>query len=99
MSRKYKGYSCDKFLSRLIKNKCNFLLKKGTEVDQIVYGENHFLYATPNKNFPKKKMFLFKLVNDDIKKYLDENPFINQFTAKLLNQKKDTALWLNKKIY
>jgi hypothetical protein len=82
MAKKYKGRSCDRFLSRLIKNKCNFLLKKGTEVDQIVYGDNHFLYATPNKNFAKSKLFLFKMVNDDVKKYLDENPFINQLPKK-----------------
>jgi hypothetical protein len=77
MDKKFKNLKCDRFLDRLIKNKADFSIKKGVEIDQIIFGDTHFLYATPNKNFPKKKLFLFKVVNDDVKKFIDQNPFID----------------------
>lgn len=77
MSKKFKNLKCDRFLDRLIKNKANFSIKKGVEIDQILFGDMHYLYSTPNKNFPKNKLFLFRVVNDDVKKFIDENPFID----------------------
>jgi hypothetical protein len=53
------------------------LVKRGVEIDQIIFGDTHYLYNTPNKNFPRNKIFLFKLVNDDVKKFINENPFID----------------------
>jgi len=77
MEKRFKNTSCNRLLDRLIKNKADFSIKKGTEIDQIIYGNNHFLYSTPNKNFPRKKIFLFKVVNDDVKKFIEKNPFID----------------------
>jgi hypothetical protein len=77
MIKKFKNLNCQNFLDRLIKNKASFLIKKGVEIDQIIFGGTHFLYATPNKNFPKNKIFLFGIVNNDVKKFIDENVFID----------------------
>ena len=77
MVKKFKKLSCDRFLNRLIKNKASFLVKRGVEIDQIIFGDTHYLYKTPNNNFPLNKLFLFNLVNDDVKKFINENPFID----------------------
>lgn len=83
MKRQFKNFSCDRTYKRLVGGKHNFLIRKGSEVNQIIFGKNHYLFATENRNFPKSKLYLFKMVNDDVKKFIDNNPFID-----LLPQKK-----------
>lgn len=77
MKRQFKNFSCDRTYNRLVGGKHNFLIRKGSEVNQIIFGQNHYLFATENKNFPKSKLYLFKMVNDDVKKFIDNNPFID----------------------
>lgn len=74
LARQFKNFSADRTFKRLIGGKHNFSIKKGSEVNQIIFGKNHYLFATENRNFPKSKLFLFKLVNDDVKKFLKNNP-------------------------
>ena len=76
MKRQFKNFSSERTYNRLVGGKHNFLIRKGSEVNQIIFGENHYLFATENKNFPKSKLYLFKMVNDDVKKFIDNNPFI-----------------------
>lgn len=77
MKRQFKNFSSERTYNRLVGGKHNFLIRKGSEVNQIIFGENHYLFATENKNFPKSKLYLFKMVNDDVKKFIDNNPFID----------------------
>jgi hypothetical protein len=77
MKRQFKNFSCDRTYKRLVGGKHNFLIRKGSEVNQIIFGANHYLFATENRNFPKSKLYLFKMVNDDVKKFIDNNPFID----------------------
>jgi hypothetical protein len=77
MKRQFKNFSCDRTFKRLVGGKHNFLIRKGSEVNQIIFGQNHYLFATENKNFDKGKLYLFKMVNDDVKKFIDNNPFID----------------------
>lgn len=74
--RTFKKNKCDKYLDRLLKVKATFYVKRGVEVDQIIFGANHFLYSTGNNNFPPEKLFLFNRVNIDVKKFLEKTPFI-----------------------
>lgn len=77
MKRQFKNFSSERTYNRLVGGKHDFLIRKGSEVNQIIFGENHYLFATENKNFPKSKLYLFKMVNDDVKKFIDSNPFID----------------------
>jgi hypothetical protein len=77
MARQFKNFSSDRTFKRLVGGKHSFLIRKGSEVNQIIHGKNHYLFATPNRNFPKNKLFLFKKVSDDVKKYLSQNSIID----------------------
>ena len=74
--RTFKRNKCDRYFNRLLKVKASFYVKRGVEVDQIIFGGNHFLYSTGNNNFPPEKIFLFNVVNKDVKKFLQNTPFI-----------------------
>lgn len=74
--RTFKRNKCDRYLSRLLKVKATFYVKRGVEVDQIIFDTNHFLYSTGNNNFPPEKLFLFHKVNIDVKNFLKDSPFI-----------------------
>jgi hypothetical protein len=77
MKKQFKNFSCDRTFKKLVGGKQNFLIRKGSDINQIIFGDNHYLFATENKNFPKSKLYLFKMVNDDVKKFIDNNPFID----------------------
>ena len=77
MKKQFKNFSCDRTFKKLVGGKQNFLIRKGSDINQIIFGDNHYLFATENKNFPKNKLYLFKMVNDDVKKFIDNNPFID----------------------
>ncbi len=82
ITRQFKNFSCDRTYKRLVGGKHNFSIRKGSEVNQIIFGKNHYLFATENRNFPKSKLYLFKLVNDDVKKFISQNSFIELPPAK-----------------
>jgi hypothetical protein len=62
--------------SNLVEGKGNFLIRRGSECNELIFDGLHNVYATENKNFPSNKIFLFNLVNRDVKKFLKTNPFI-----------------------
>jgi hypothetical protein len=74
--RTFKKNKCDRYLGRLLKAKASFYVKRGVEVDQIIFDTNHFLYSTGNNNFPPEKLFLFNKVNIDVRNFLKNTPFI-----------------------
>jgi len=76
VSRKYKRVSMDSMYSTLVEGKGDFLIRRGTECNELIFDVNHNVYTTQNKNFPSKKIFLFNLVQKNVKKFLKTNPFI-----------------------
>lgn len=76
VSRKYKRVSMDSMYSTLIEGKGDFLIRRGTECNELIFDVNHNVYTTQNKNFPSKKIFLFNLVQKNVQKFLKTNPFI-----------------------
>jgi hypothetical protein len=76
VKKAYKNFSFKRTLKQLVGGKQNFFVREGTEVCEIVFGKNHFLYSTGKKNIPKNKLFLFKKVQFDAKIFVDNNPLI-----------------------
>ena len=74
--RNYKRVSMDNMYANLVEGKGNFLIRRGTECNELIFDGIHNIYQTQNKNFPSNKIFLFNLVTRDVKKYLKTNPFI-----------------------
>lgn len=77
LPRKYKKVKIDRTLENLKVNEIDFYLRKGTECNELIYENQHRVYTSGSKNFPNDKVFLFNLVQQDCKKFLAKNPFID----------------------
>jgi hypothetical protein len=87
VQRNYKRVSMDSMYGNLVNGKGDFLIRRGTECNELIFDGLHNVYATQNKNFPSNKIFLFNLVTRDVKKFLKTNPFIE------LPPKKDVTFY------
>jgi hypothetical protein len=87
LERSYKRKGFENFTKNLIDSGADFLIRNGSECRELIYDTIHNVYATQNNNFPKNKVFLFNLVNRDVKKYLEKNGSV------ILKPKKNTAEW------
>lgn len=70
------GNSGDFLLDRMLKEKADGFIKKGTFTDEIVWGSYSYIIPKMSKrkqNYFKKGMFLFGMVRKDVKQYLQEN--------------------------
>jgi hypothetical protein len=76
LQRNYKRVSMDNMYNNLVKGKGDFLIRRGTECNELIFDGLHNVYSTENKNFPSNKIFLFNLVTRDVKKFLKTNPFV-----------------------
>ena len=76
VKRNYKRVPMTNMYSNLVEGKGSFLIRRGSECNELIFDGLHNVYATENKNFPSNKIFLFNLVNRDVKKFLKTNPFI-----------------------
>lgn len=76
VKRTYKRVPMTRMYTNLVEGKGNFLIRRGTECNELIFDGNHNVYATENKNFPSNKIFLFNLVSRDVKKFLKTNPFV-----------------------
>jgi hypothetical protein len=76
VQRNYKRVTMDNMYSNLVEGKANFLIRRGSECNELIFDGFHNVYKTENKNFPSNKIFLFNLVTRDVKKYLQKNPFV-----------------------
>ena len=85
--RTYKRVPMTRMYSNLVEGKGDFLIRRGTECNELIFDGNHNVYTTENKNFPSNKIFLFSLVTRDVKKFLKKNPFIE------LPPKKDVTFY------
>ncbi len=76
VKRNYKRVPMTNMYSNLVEGKGSFLIRRGSECNELIFDGLHNVYATESKNFPSNKIFLFNLVNRDVKKFLKTNPFI-----------------------
>jgi hypothetical protein len=83
----YKRVPMTRMYTNLLEGKVNFLIRRGTECNELIFDGNHNIYPTENKNFSSKKVFLFNLVARDVKKFLKKNPFVE------LPPKKDVTFY------
>lgn len=77
LPRQYKRVRIDRKIKTLKNCKSDFLIRLGSECNELVFDGKHTLYQTANKNFPSKFMYLFNLVQTDAKKYLQKNPIVD----------------------
>jgi hypothetical protein len=76
ITRKYTIGNVDRFVKKLIKGKGDFLVRFGSECSEVVFDNHHSLYANKNKNFPNDMIFLFSLVQQDVKKFVKDMDYI-----------------------
>jgi len=75
-TRTYKRVPMTRMYTNLVEGKGDFLIRRGSECNELIFDGNHNIYATQSKNFPSNKIFLFNLVSANAKKFLETNPFI-----------------------
>jgi hypothetical protein len=67
---KYKFGTPDMLLKILKTNNTPYLIKKTSESSEIIFSNTKFIFVHSNK-FPSSKLFLFKAVNRDVTKWLE----------------------------
>tara|TARA_Y100000114_G_C11763038_1_gene331038 strand:+ start:3648 stop:4355 length:708 start_codon:yes stop_codon:yes gene_type:complete len=71
--RKYvKNGNPKKFIKTLVDGKLDFAVRESSECTEVLLDDTHIVYASTS-NFPRKKVFLFRLVNNEVLKWLDKN--------------------------
>lgn len=70
-----KNKDAEKFIKELKEQNLDFSLRKGSDCYEIYLDDTHFLYAT-TKNFPQRKLHLFRTVNLQAEKYLSQNKLV-----------------------
>jgi len=76
VTRKYTIGNVDRFVKKLIKGKGDFLVRLGSECSEVIFDNHHSLYANKKKNFPNEMIFLFSLVQQDVKKFVKDMDYI-----------------------
>lgn len=77
VQRVYSKTKIDRFYKRLIVGKGTFLVRFGTECNELIFDNVHNVFSTKNKNFPPKLICLFNMVQSDVNKFLKINPYID----------------------
>lgn len=73
LTRKYiKSGSVDAYVNDLVDKKLSFSVRKASECTEILLDDKHIVFASQT-NFPKKKIFLFNNVKQQVIKWLSEN--------------------------
>jgi hypothetical protein len=70
LKRSYKNVPINLIMDKLIKHGVPFYVRIGTECNELIYEGTHKVFATKNRNFPRKFLFLFNSVALNVKKYL-----------------------------
>jgi hypothetical protein len=76
LPRKYKKVKMDRVYDKLVRNKIDFFVRRGSECNELIYDKEHRVYSSGNKNFPNDKIFLFNIVQQDCKKFLAKYSFV-----------------------
>lgn len=69
----YSKVRVDRFYDKLVKGKGSFFIRMGSECNEVIFDNTHIVFATESKNFPAKMIFLFRMVQVDVKKFLSSN--------------------------
>jgi hypothetical protein len=77
LKRIYSKTKVDRFYNKLVKGKGNFLIRFGSECNELIFDKVHNVFTTANKNFDNKLLCLFSMVQNDVNKFLAINPYID----------------------
>jgi hypothetical protein len=77
IKRVYSKTKVDRFYNRLVKGKGNFLIRFGSECNELIFDNAHNVFSTANKNFDNKLLCLFNMVQSDVKNFLKIYPYID----------------------
>lgn len=77
IKRIYSKTRVDNFYNKLVKGKGDFLIRFGSECNELIFDNAHNVFATKNKNFDSKLLCLFNMVQTDVKNFLNINPYID----------------------
>ncbi len=73
LTRKYvKSGSVDNYIKDLVSKKLSFSVRKASECTEILMDDKHIVFASQS-NFPKKKIYLFNNVKQQVTKWLNTN--------------------------
>ena len=73
LTRKYiKSGSVDNYIKDLVSNKLSFSVRRASECTEILMDDKHIVFASQT-NFPKKKIYLFNNVKQQVTKWLNSN--------------------------
>jgi hypothetical protein len=73
LTRKYvKSGSVDNYIKDLVSNKLSFSVRRASECTEILMDDKHIVFASQS-NFPKKKIYLFNNVKQQVTKWVKEN--------------------------
>jgi hypothetical protein len=77
LKRVYSKTKIDRLYDKLIKGKGNFLVRFGSECNELIFDKSHNVFSTENKNFDPKLICLFNMVQTDVRNFLNINPYID----------------------
>lgn len=77
LKRIYSKTKVDTFYNKLVKGKGNFMVRFGSECNELIFDNVHNVFSTVNKNFDNKLLCLFNMVQCDVKNFLNINPYID----------------------
>lgn len=77
IKRLYSKTKVDRFFNKLVKGKGNFLVRFGSECNELIFDNVHNVFSTANKNFDNKLLCLFNMVIIDVTNFLKINPYID----------------------
>jgi hypothetical protein len=75
--RIYSKTKVDRLYKKLVVGKGNFLIRFGSECNELIFDNVHNVFSTENKNFDNKLLCLFNMVLVDVKNFLKINPYID----------------------
>lgn len=76
LTRKYvRAGSVDTYIKDLVDKKLTFKVRKASECTEILVDDKHIVFASQNI-FPKKKIYLFNNVKQQVTKWVKENSVV-----------------------
>jgi hypothetical protein len=69
----YSKTSSERFVDKLIRGKGSFMVRNGSECNELLFDNSHYIFPSKNRIFPSDMIFLFNMVRLDVKKYLSLN--------------------------
>lgn len=75
--RIYSKTKVDRLYKKLVQGKGNFLIRFGSEINELIFDNVHNVFSTQNKNFDNKLLCLFNMTLVDVKNFLKINPYID----------------------